>query len=179
MRNFDSEVITPSYLESKKQMQSTMISMNNYKRITFSGPLKLFESIFILVFATIILGYNSYLNLINISLILLLQVALFFIFNSYFKSKKRYISLLENKLVSLNLNDDEIKSTINEVNKEAYNLAILFDVKKYVGLFVSVILSMLLYHSAVSNSFHTILADYSTIWFSAGTGLFRHRNDSR
>ena len=145
MRNFDSEVITPSYLESKKQMQSTMISMNNYKRITFSGPLKLFESIFILVFATIILGYNSYLNLINISLILLLQVALFFIFNSYFKSKKRYISLLENKLVSLNLNDDEIKSTINEVNKEAYNLAILFDVKKYVGLFVSVILAMLIY----------------------------------
>ena len=78
-------------------------------------------------------------------MILLLQVALFFIFNSYFKSKRRYISLLENKLVSLNLNDDEIKSTINEVNKEAYNLAILFDVKKYVGLFVSVILAMLIY----------------------------------
>lgn len=39
--------------------------------------------------------------------------------------------------------------------------------------------SMLLYHSAVSSSFQTIPADYSTTWFSARTGLFRHRNDSR
>ncbi len=145
MKNFDNEIITPSYLESKKHLQSTMISMNNYKKITFSGPLKLFEAVFILCFATIILGYNSYLNLINISLILLFQVALFFIFNSYFKSKKRYLTLLENKLINNSLEEDEFKETINELNKEAYNIAILYDVKKYAGIFISVILAMMIY----------------------------------
>lgn len=39
--------------------------------------------------------------------------------------------------------------------------------------------SMLPYHSAVSSSFQTIPADYSTTWFFVETELFRHHNDSQ
>lgn len=145
MKKFDEEIIEPAYLVSRNQLADCLIDMNNYKKITFSSPLNLFSIIFTLIFSTIILGVNSYLNLVNVMIILFFQVSMYFIFNSYFKDRKKNLINIENKLNDTKLSEEDFKENLRNLNKETYSISTLYDIKKYVSIFLSITLSMILF----------------------------------
>ncbi len=145
MKKFDEEIMEPAYLVSRNQLTDCLIDMNNYKKITFSSPLNLFSIIFTLIFSTIILGVNSYLNLVNVLIILFFQVSIYFIFNSYFKDRKKNLINIENKLNDTKLSEEDFKENLRNLNKETYSISTLYDIKKYVSIFLSITLSMILF----------------------------------
>jgi len=145
MKKFDEEIMEPAYLVSRNKLTDCLIDMNNYKKITFSSPLTLFSIVFTLIFSTIILGVNSYLNLINIGIVLFFQISMHFIFDSYFKEKKKNLVNVENKLNDTKLKEEEFKENLRNLNKETYSISTLYDIKKYVSIFLSITLSMILF----------------------------------
>lgn len=145
MKKFDEEIMEPAYLVSRNQLTDCLIDMNNYKKITFSSPLNLFSIIFTLIFSTIILGVNSYLNLVNVIIILFFQVSMYFIFNSYFKDRKKNLVNIENKLNDIKLSEEDFKENLRNLNRETYSISTLYDIKKYVSIFLSITLSMILF----------------------------------
>ncbi len=145
MKKFDEEIMEPAYLVSRNKLTDCLIDMNNYKKITFSSPLTLFSIVFTLIFSTIILGVNSYLNLINIGIVLFFQISMHFIFDSYFKEKKKNLVNIENKLCDTKLKEEEFKENLRNLNKETYSISTLYDIKKYVSIFLSITLSMILF----------------------------------
>ena len=145
MKKFDEEIMEPAYLVSRNKLTDCLIDMNNYKKITFSSPLTLFSIVFTLIFSTIILGVNSYLNLINIGIVLFFQISMHFIFDSYFKEKKKNLVNIENKLSDTKLKEEEFKENLRNLNKETYSISTLYDIKKYVSIFLSITLSMILF----------------------------------
>lgn len=157
MKKFDEEIMEPAYLVSRNKLTDCLIDMNNYKKITFSSPLTLFSIVFTLIFSTIILGVNSYLNLINIGIVLFFQISMHFIFDSYFKEKKKNLVNIENKLSDTKLKEEEFKENLRNLNKETYSISTLYDIKKYVSIFLSITLSMILFGLNFTSGLNFIL----------------------
>jgi len=157
MKLFDKNVIMPCYLENRGEISEVMINMNNYKKHVFVSPINLVTNILTLLFSIIILSLNSYLNIANIAIILFFQLVSYLFFDEYFKKKKSYLSNLELSLTSKNNDEDSFKETIEKINTESYNLAILINGKKYVGIFLVIVLSLLLFGFNTTNGLNFIL----------------------
>lgn len=157
MKKFDEEICIPSYLESRNNLTNCLIDMNNYKKITFSSPINLFGTAFTLLFSTIILGLNNFINIINILVILTFNIAMFLISSTYLKSKKHSLTLLEDKLLYGKLKNDDFKDCLDELNKETYVIASLYDLKKFIGIFLSIGLSLIMLAINKSSGLNYIL----------------------
>ena len=109
-------------------------------------------------FGVVVLGLNSFYNLISIGIILLLQI-LFNIFEKrIYESKQDRINTLESDLNNDNkISADKFIEKINLLNKETYSYVSYCNFKKYVMVFAIIALSLLYVNLSDVNSLNFML----------------------
>ncbi|MCB9499243.1 MAG: hypothetical protein H6689_01715 [Erysipelotrichaceae bacterium] len=142
MKDFDKNVIEPCYFRRKKDSKSTLFNMVSFKKTYFVLPIELLSSSLILIFGSVLLALNSMLNLINVLVIIMCEILFYILFNKKINAKKAKIQEKE-EVLSKN-NDEEItKKAMEETTNEVYSISNYYDSKKYITVFLILIMTLL------------------------------------
>lgn len=137
MKEFDKRIIE-NINENREYGTNFYTHISKFKMIYFTSPISIISiSLSIILFVTV-LGINSYLNLINIGILFILNIIFHLLFLNKLKNKENRILKDENAICAKRININLFKN----INDETYKLANMLTFKKYIMIFIAVILSL-------------------------------------
>lgn len=158
MKKFDKLLNVNKKVFNQNNFKSRYSDLTKLKVLSISNPVQLLSLIMMTAFGVVVLGLNSFYNLISIGTILLLQI-LFNIFEKrIYESKQDRINTLESDLNNDNkISADKFIEKINLLNKETYSYVSYCNFKKYVMVFAIIALSLLYVNLSDVNSLNFML----------------------
>lgn len=136
MKKFDDGIIKNIFSTNRSKFKDKYYEMSNFKLLLISRPIQIINSVIILIAGFIILGFNGYLNIINIAIIITMRLILDVIENKVFNSRKRNIDGVERELLRSEHADNFI-SKLMEVQNQAYKRVAFNNFKKYCIAFLT------------------------------------------
>lgn len=133
-----------SFCSLNNNFKKNYADIVNYKKLLIVNPISLFSNILITIFSIVVLGINSYLNLISIGLIFALLLILKFVGCHFLKNKELEIEKKEKLLKDEKINNLTSKNLIIEINNLSYELTKFESLKKYIIIFVIIITTLFL-----------------------------------
>ena len=115
-----------------------------FKYSIISYPIQIISCLLILSFGIFVLAINNLGNLIILGITFVLQIA-FFLFEKFkFRRKLNYLEVLEKRLTNYsNENVDDFKINMTKLNEETYKCVSYYNFKKYLLIFVTIILCLI------------------------------------
>lgn len=145
MKNFDKQTLIPEFSSNRRNFKERYIKMNKFKSMIFANPVQFVGTAMISLFALVLLGINSYLNLIGFGIIFLFQIGFHFIFKYYFKYRRNGLEELEKELnASVYASKEEFNDKLKRLNEETYKYVSLSNSKKYLMTFLIFAISLFL-----------------------------------
>ena len=115
------------------------MNITKLKKSLFVDPSQLIASILMVLIAIIILGLNSYLNLISIGIVLIAQIVLLFVQNRFFNTNINKISSLENSFFA-SKNKEDSYAIYEKLNSATYKYINIVNLKKCVIYLLIIVL---------------------------------------
>ena len=118
--------------------------MNRFKYSIISYPIQIISCLLILSFGIFVLAINNLGNLIILGITFVLQIAFFLFEKLKFRRKLNYLEVLEKRLTNYsNENVDDFKINMTKLNEETYKCVSYYNFKKYLLIFVTIILCLI------------------------------------
>ena len=144
MRNFDKRMLLALNSRSSVNLRTRFIKMNDFKVMFVGGPIEMLNLVLIISLGIVILGINSYLNLINLFLMTIFSIGLLLLEKKIFKNNANSIYSFESSLIDLKVtNEEELKKSVDELNNKTYSFVTFKNVVRSLLLFLAVIISLL------------------------------------
>ena len=132
-------------IKNKDDFDLKYNSFNKLKTLLISLPIEFISLIISLILIITILGLNSLYNLIISALIIIINIIIKIFETKKINNQKKNILLLENNLC--NQDKKTIHSSFVELNKKVYDYCSYLDIKKYIILFVIIIINIIYMYS--------------------------------
>ncbi len=168
MKAFDKKILQNFDIRDANKLRSKYIEMNNFKVLLVGNPIQVINSFVILGFGIAILAINSYLNVINLAIVFVVTILMYFIEKRFFQSTKTNINSYENSVLNIKGYDyDDLKDKIDELHKRTYNYVNFTNVQKLIQIFLIIVICLI--YCAFTNNislnfllFHTFMYYYLT-----------------
>ena len=148
MKKFDQE-INNSLPINCFQEKTFYQNISKYKSSFFLIPIQIISSVLTLLLIFVALAINSYLNILNILIIITANLIFYFIFN-YLTKNKEFEILKNESLINEENKVNNKKSLYLSINEKTYQLINLLNLKKYIMLALIIVIS--LFYSGFSNN---------------------------
>ena len=166
MKSFDNTILANLNVELTRDFRSNFAKMNNLKMLLIGSPIQIINSALILVFGLVLLGFNSYINIINFLIVALVSICITFFEKNYYSNNSTNISNYENEILNLeNVKKEIMKEKLSDLYKRTYTLMNFINLKRIVIIFLIICLSLI--YCAFSGNisinfllFHTFLYYY-------------------
>lgn len=146
LKKFDDSIIKNINFDNKKDLINVYQSMNDYKILNFGVPISFITQFITLVLSLIILGVNSYLNFINVTIILLTHLILFLATKRIIVNNEKIVKFSEQKIKNGGGDENSFKNAFNS----NYNYANILNIKQYICLIIIIILC--LFYASFTNN---------------------------
>lgn len=163
MKYFDSSMIDKIFDSRKKFYKDKYIEMNKFKSLFIGRPIQIINAVVVVIAGGVILGLNSYLNVINILFIISVIIIFEIIEYKYF-IKNDYVTQKETELFYKEEIKD-YKETLISLQKKVYRQVGFISYKKYIVAFLIGVICLL--YAAFTNEislnfilFHVFLYFY-------------------
>lgn len=144
LKFFDNEILTNDYVYKRINFQKYFEPMNRFKYSIISYPIQIISCLLILSFGIFVLAINNLGNLIILGITFILQIAFFLFEKLKFRRKLNYLEVLEKRLTNYsNENVDDFKINMTKLNEETYKCVSYYNFKKYLLIFVTIILCLI------------------------------------
>lgn len=139
MKKVDKTLFYEIFNRSKDKIKEKYLNITKLKKSLFVDPSQLIASILMVLIAIIILGLNSYLNLISIGIVLIAQIVLLFVQNRFFNTNINKISSLENSFFA-SKNKEDSYAIYEKLNSATYKYINIVNLKKCVIYLLIIVL---------------------------------------
>lgn len=143
IKKFDNDLLQNFYHLNTK-FKDNYDDIVKFKKLLIINPISLSSTILITLFSIIVLGINSYLNLISVGILILFLLILKLFTNNFLKNKSIELEKKEINLKKKNLTDEETKNLILEIDNSTYDIAKFESLKKYIIIFLIIVLTLFL-----------------------------------
>lgn len=143
MKRIDKNLFKKIY-RSHGFLKDKYYKINKLKTLAITFPMNIINSIIFIIFSAFILGINNYLNLIAIGGFLIIIIIINLLTNRYLLYQKNELCSLEHQLFKVDKDDIKLEEYFDELNNGTYKVAFLINIKKYIYIFISIVLSLVL-----------------------------------
>lgn len=142
MKYFDRSYFPKIYCGDKKIFRERFIDLNRYKTEVIGLPIQLINAIVVVCAGLLILGLNSYINVINVTFIIIIRLLIDLIEHKYFMPKCRNVEASEFELFEED-NEGKYLNKIEELQNNTYRRVDFMNVKKYITVFLTIAICLL------------------------------------
>ena len=141
LKRFDELRLHKDYVRCRSKFKDYYLTMEKFKSILISTPIKLVASIITIIFGVFILGINSLYNLGIIAILFSVQIVFKILDKKYLESNRSELENLERNLInSDNENEEKFIKNLECLNRKSYKLVGYLNLKKYILLFLTIAL---------------------------------------
>ena len=151
MKYFDKKIMNTVFNGLAVDFKDRYIQMTNFKKLHLGTPMQIANLILVTGFGLLILGFNSYLNILNFILIVSTMLIMTFVQQKCLKSDTYEIDNLERNIFEDRITSKmDFKSRMVLIQNKTYRYVNLENLKNYIVIFIAGILSLV--YSSLSDS---------------------------
>lgn len=151
MKYFDNKILDTSFNGPTIDFKDRYSKMTNFKQIHLGTPIQLVNLCLVSILGLVLLGVNSYINLINFAIIIVVFAIMTIIQFKCLEADNKEIDSLERNILEDKITSNlDFKSRMITIQNKTYKYVNLENIKTYITGFIAVILC--LFYSSLNDT---------------------------